>query len=86
MKIKTITNRGGKKDFYDLYFLLRYFSLDHMLKRFHEKYPDYGLFGVIRSLQYFADAEKYANPVVLGEKISWEEVKSTITEKVRKIA
>ena len=38
MKLSAIANRGAKKDFYDLFYLLNKYSLPEMLNFFAKKY------------------------------------------------
>ena len=80
MKLAAISNRGAKKDFYDLYFLLQEFSLKEMMILFEKKYSNYNNFYVIKSITWFDDAENEADPVIL-KKISWEKVKEFIRKK-----
>ncbi|MGH2642788.1 MAG: nucleotidyl transferase AbiEii/AbiGii toxin family protein, partial [Chitinophagaceae bacterium] len=77
MKIKTVGNRGLKKDFFDINELLKHFSLEEMFTFFQEKYnhSDYGHY--LRSLTYFEDAEKSAEPRILNH-LTWEQVKANI--------
>lgn len=84
MKLSAITGRATKKDFIDLYFLLRYFSLNQMLNFYNQKYPDGSKFLVLKSLTYFEDAEVELAPVML-ESIDWEEVKSKIVKETRSL-
>lgn len=79
MKLGAITNRGGKKDFIDLYFLLQEFSLSNMLNFYKTKYEGYDIFPVVRSLFYFDDAESDPDPVML-KPVPWETIKSVITD------
>lgn len=85
MKLSAITKRGLKKDFYDLYFLIKELSLSQMLDYFRNKYPDAETYMVLKSLNYFEDAEENTDPVLLKEKPSWEEVKKTIRSAVKEI-
>lgn len=82
MKIKTVGNRGLKKDFFDINELLNYFSLKEMFSFFQEKYnnSDYGHY--LRSLTYFEDAEKSPEPRILNH-LSWEQVKQNIQRAVQ---
>ena len=77
MKLHAITNRGRKKDFIDLYFLLQHFSLKQMLEFYEKKYPKNNLFFVIRSISYFKDAESDSMPQMFID-VSWDEMKSVI--------
>ena len=77
MKLSAITNRGAKKDFFDLYFLLQRYDLPTLLSFFVEKYPQQELFFVLKSLLYFDDAEIEIDPEMLVP-LTWEEVKEYI--------
>jgi Nucleotidyl transferase AbiEii toxin, Type IV TA system len=79
MKLAAITNRGTKKDFIDMYFLLKEYSLDDMLSFYKEKYPDGSPFLVLKSLIYFNDAEDEEMPFMFAP-LSWQTVKETIVE------
>ena len=83
MKIAAITNRGTRKDFVDLYFLLKMFSFEKIMQLYNEKYFDASSFLALKSLTYFADAEN-DNSVNMIDNINWEEVKEVISEEVRK--
>lgn len=82
MKIAAIIGRGTKKDFVDLYFLLKHFSLQQILDLYMQKYPDGSLFIAIKSLAYFDDAESNPMPYMF-DSISWSEIKSTIRSAVK---
>ncbi|MEA4916918.1 nucleotidyl transferase AbiEii/AbiGii toxin family protein [Proteiniphilum sp.] len=85
MKLAAITNRGTKKDFIDMYFLLQHFSLNEMLGFYMTKYNTNSIYNVIRSLVYFTDAENDPMPKMYIP-VSWDEVKSLIKESVEKIS
>ncbi len=85
MKLAAITNRGTKKDFIDMYFLLQHFSLNEMLGFYKIKYNTNSIYNVIRSLVYFADAENEPMPKMYISVI-WDEVKSVIKESIEKIS
>ena len=82
MKLAAIANRGAKKDFYDLYFLLHEYSLKEMISFFEIKFSNYNNFYVIKSLTYFEDAETDIDPKMII-KCSWKEIKKYIQEKVK---
>jgi predicted nucleotidyltransferase component of viral defense system len=84
MKMAAITNRGNKKDFVDIYYLLNHYSLKQMLELYSQKYTDGSVFNVVRSLTYFVDAEENNMPKMTVP-IEWEEIKNTIRLNVRDI-
>ena len=81
MKLSAITGRGYKKDFIDLYFLLKEYSLKTMLGFYNQKYRDGSEFLVLKSLTYFEDAEKNEMPLMI-RKVNWTEVKDSIIKSV----
>lgn len=82
MKLSAVTNRGTRKDFVDLGFLLRQYALDEMLSFYARKYPDGSPFMVLRSLTYFDDADAEPMPRLLTP-VDWEELKENIQNAVR---
>lgn len=84
MKISAIINRGTKKDFIDLYFLLQEMSLNHILDLYDQKYPDGSRFIAIKSLTYFEDAEADPMPFMFND-ITWGDVEASIIAEVRKL-
>lgn len=85
MKLDAITGRGNKKDFFDLYFLLQYFSLERLFDLYLEKYPHQTTFHVARSIAYFVDAEDNPTPLVFDKRITWAKVKKTIGREIQKL-
>lgn len=81
MKINAIVNRGSKKDFFDLAFLLDHHPLPEMLGFFQEKYAQCDVFTAIRSLAWFDDAESEPDPVSLTGS-TWMSVKSKVSEAI----
>lgn len=77
MKLAAITNRGTKKDFIDLFFLLKQYTLEELLEFYNKKYADGTIFLVIRSLSYFDDADNEAMPDMCTV-IDWIKVKNHI--------
>jgi hypothetical protein len=82
MKLAAITNRGSKKDFVDLYFLLERYPIQTLLDFYRRKFPDHDSFFVIRSLAYFEDADMEPEPVMLQE-VGWATIKATVAQAVR---
>ena len=81
MKLSAITNRGTKKDFIDLHFLLKRYSFSELIDFYLTKYSDAQLFTVLKSLTYFEDAETDPLPV-MSEPINWDEIKTAIVKAV----
>jgi hypothetical protein len=85
IKLAAITGRGTKKDFIDLFFLLKKFKLNEMLEFYKTKFKTSEIYIVVRSMSYFVDAENNPAPKMFVE-VSWEKVKETIKKEIIKIA
>ncbi len=79
MKLSAVTGRGAKKDFYDIFFLLKSHNLQVMIKYFKFKFPNTNVFQVLKNLVYFDDANLEPDPITI-ENIEWDTVKKTIQE------
>lgn len=77
MKIVAIGDRGTRRDFIDLYFLSKTFSVDEMLEFYDKKYGDLDekAYHLIRSLDYFTDADIDTQIPDMLVDVSWSEVK-----------
>jgi len=84
MKLNAISGRGSKKDFIDLYFLLKEFSLPQMIDFYLQKYHDGSKFLVAKSLAYFADANEDETPKMFTE-FNWNDCKNCILREVNKL-
>jgi len=82
MKLAAITGRGTRKDFIDLYFLLKHFSIRELMDFYVQKYKEGTPYLVLKSLTYFDDAESDDIPKMF-KKVDWEQVKSKISNAVR---
>ncbi|MCX6719406.1 MAG: nucleotidyl transferase AbiEii/AbiGii toxin family protein, partial [Candidatus Taylorbacteria bacterium] len=88
MKIVAISQRGKKRDFFDLYWCAHHLeSLEKLIERLGEQYPSvaHDYHHIIKSLAYFEDAESDP-PLVLHFDASWEQVKKFFIEEVERIA
>lgn len=87
MKIDTVASRGSKKDFVDLYMIMKNgYSLEDLLGHFSKKYGGitYNMVHIKKGLVYFDDADRDEPPNMLVP-IDWEDVKKTFREKVKKL-
>jgi hypothetical protein len=85
MKLSAITSRGSKKDFIDIFFILKQYPISELISWFSKKYTlsnyDYLL---LKSLVYFNDADEDPMPLMLGN-INWDHVKDSIIKEVKRI-
>jgi predicted nucleotidyltransferase component of viral defense system len=78
MKLDAISSRGSKRDFVDLYFILKKFnlSLKEFFRYFEQKYgrANYNIVHILKSLVYFDDADR--DPELnMRITFSWENLK-----------
>ena len=88
MKITTISQRGKKRDFFDLYWCVKNLdSLSNIISRLKSQYPfvahDYH--HILKSLVYFEDAEADSAPTIYFE-ASWPMIKKFFQTEIPKIA
>lgn len=83
MKINAIEGRGTRKDFVDIYFLLKHYTLSEIISFYKEKYPNYSDFRALMSLTYFEDAEQQPMPRMFDQ-TTWSDMQQKILEEVRK--
>lgn len=82
MKLSAIAKRGAKKDFFDMYELLKQgYTLSEVLDWYKEKFPHTDPTFLLRSLVYFEDAESRDDPIML-KTYSRTAVKKEITKQV----
>jgi len=79
MKMATMSVRGSRKDFVDLFFLLNEFGLEKLVDFFQEKYGENleNLYCVLKGMTYFVDAEKMPMPRMI-KPVTWGKVKKYI--------
>lgn len=86
MKIDSISSRGNKRDFIDLYFLLEKYPLEEIISFFELKFSGitYNKLHILKSIVFFDNAEGDPMPMML-KKVDWEEVKRKIAKETRKM-
>lgn len=77
MKLNAIIGRGSKKDFIDLFFILKDYSLATLIDFYTKKYNDGSTFLVLKSLTYFEDADIEEMPFMFNN-IDWQTIKDNI--------
>ena len=76
MKLSAISSRGSRKDFTDLYFIVKHFKpLEDYLKLYTQKFSTRDIGHIVRSLVYFEDAESEPELAML-KPLSWNDLKS----------
>jgi len=85
-KLITISMRGSKKDFIDLYFILQNITLQALFSKLEIKYAkiQYNYPHILKSLIYFEDADAQPMPRMHAN-IEWEKIKDFIIKQVKEI-
>lgn len=86
MKLIAVYQRPAKRDYIDIYFLLKSFTLREMFSFVKKKYPNFNQYLALRALAYFEDLkdEEGRKIEILDKSFSWEKAKEKIFEEVRK--
>src|SRR3989338_5513261 len=87
MKVVAVSQRGRKRDFFDLYLCSNNIEpLNNLVRRLKEQYPsvahDYN--HILKSLVYFEDAESDPKPEIYFG-VDWEDVKNFFETKIPQI-
>ena len=77
IKIAAVTQRGAKKDFVDVYALASARVPLSLIDHYRRKYSMKDRWHVLRSLVYFADADRQRMPLMLWD-VGWRTIKTTI--------
>ena len=88
MKITAISQRGKKRDFFDLYWCAKNIELlENIIKRLPEQYPSiaHDYHHILKSLVYFEDAENDPEPEIYFQ-ADWQKVKDFFTKEIPIIA
>jgi hypothetical protein len=86
MKIISIAQRGRRRDFIDIYFLIKEISLKEIIEFVKKKYPMFNIYVGLQGLIYFKDADEDPEKgrFKLLKKVKWPEVKKFIIKEVNK--
>jgi len=84
MKLNAIAGNGTRsKDFIDIYFILKSYSVKEILDFYETKYKTRNLFHVVKSLIYFDEINIQDWPeMILEKELTLSKVKTEIQEKV----
>ncbi|MFH1170668.1 MAG: nucleotidyl transferase AbiEii/AbiGii toxin family protein [Candidatus Vogelbacteria bacterium] len=88
MKIIAVSQRGRKRDFFDLFWYVKNVApLISVIKKLPQQYPTvaHDFHHIIKSLTYFADAENDPMPQIFFQ-ATWVEVKKFFQTETKKIA
>ncbi len=84
MKIIAISQRGRKRDFFDLYWCVKNLEpLDKIIKMLPAQYPSvaHDYHHILKSMMYFEDAENDPEPIIFF-KTNWKEIKEFFKKEI----
>jgi len=87
MKVAALVDRGTKRDFIDLYFLIKEkYKLEDILNFYNKKYQKLSenIYSIFKALRYFEDAEESEMPKMI-KKVSWGQVKRFFEEEIMRL-
>ena len=84
MKILAISQRGKRRDFIDMYFLIKEFGLREIIEFTKEKYPMFNIYVGLQGLLYFKDADEDSEKqrFKMLQKADWRGIKKYIKREV----
>ncbi|MCK5460326.1 nucleotidyl transferase AbiEii/AbiGii toxin family protein [Candidatus Parcubacteria bacterium] len=85
MKIVAISQRGKKRDFIDIYYLIKLFGLSRILTLTKKKYSEFDIYNGLRGLLYFQDADndsEISRIKIFDKNLKWRNVKEFIKKEV----
>lgn len=89
MKIAAISDRGTRRDFIDLYFILaveKIYSLEEVLDFYDDKFSllYQNKLHILKALTYFEDAENEHMPKMI-KNVKWAEIKTFFEKEVKRL-
>lgn len=88
MKLIAVIQRPAKRDYIDVFFLLRLFSLGEIFSLAGKKYPNFNEYLALRALSFYDDVENEKTEErgirILDKSFSWQKAKEEIFEEVKK--
>jgi len=83
MKLSAIAQRGSKKDFIDLYAIVKtYRNFGEVLDLYKKRYAVEDIGHVLYGLAYFDDADREKTPMMLWD-VEWDAIKENIRQWLR---
>jgi len=88
MKVHALYSRGTRRDFFDIFLLAKSFTLEEMFNFYDKKYNNLAnvIYPIIRSLNYFEDADNEKGEPKMLVDLSWEEVKEFFQKESMRLA
>jgi len=84
MKLSAITGRATEKDYVDIFFLLKEYSLEHVLKLAQKKFANIDPSLILKSLVYFDDITEEPITFTEGHEVALKDVQEFLRRSVKK--
>lgn len=88
MKLSAVSSRGSRKDFFDLFFILKNFTMMQLIEFYKQKYQTDQYYHILKSLIYFEDADLEPDVQLVKPDLFWDDVKvffeKTVNNFIRK--
>jgi predicted nucleotidyltransferase component of viral defense system len=86
MKMVAIAQRGIRRDFVDLYFLMKLLGLKKIFRLTKKKYPPFNEYVGLQSITYFTDAENLSieRKISMYNSVPWEKIKKFMIAEAKK--
>jgi len=84
MKLLAISQRGKRRDFIDMYYLIKMFGLESVVEMTEKKFPEFDVYNGLRGLVFFDEADKdreIRRIKAFRDRLSWRSVKISIQQK-----
>jgi len=83
MKLVAIIQKATKRDFIDIYFLIKKFGLGSIIKVAEKKYPSFNSYLLLQAITFFEDIGKHdTRRIFMIENVSWLEIKKYLIKAV----
>lgn len=85
MKILAISQRGKRRDYIDIYYLIQKIGLNTILSLTQQKFKTFDIYHGLRGLVYFIDADKdeEVKRVEVFDRVSWPQIKKYISNQIK---
>lgn len=85
MKLLAISQRGKRRDFIDMYYLIKMFGLDSIIEMTKKKFPEFDIYNGLRGLVFFDEADndpEIKRVKAIRDRLNWKTLKKFIQQKV----
>lgn len=87
MKMIAFSQRGKRRDFIDIYFIIKEIGLKNILEFTKKKYPMFNIYVGLQGLVYFRDADNdlEKDRFRMLKDVRWQDIKNYILKEINKV-